>query len=407
MTSVWGWPVGHPHHRSATAGPLTFVGGAGDFDAAGTLRHDEGDIEGQIEGAVANIAEALASESCALADVVRLKAFHSSDLDDWEIVANIAARFPDEPMPVVSVVPEPLQPFAGQAIQIQAIAQRRWRQGGDVRVVERPVPPAKRALFAGRAVTGGLRAGEFIAVANRTAEDEVGAVASPGDAVGQSHAVMAIHEATLAALGAGMQDGVKMEGYYFGTTMDDWAPLARARASHFAEPGPVATVVPCQRLNPEGALTKIEVMAMREEWNGFDKYIPRADSWPRRVWDWSIPLPYRQGLKLRDTIWVGGQVPSEPFSNTRRRMMPGDLAGQTRLTMSYIEDILRGFGRRPGDLKLMVCYFACPEGEAGTRAFLDVLAACIGGPLPPTTLVAKPAMHEPENRVEIWGIAQG
>ena len=407
MTSVWGWPVGHPHHRSATAGPLTFVGGAGDFDAAGTLRHDEGDIEGQIEGAVANIAEALASESCALADVVRLKAFHSSDLDDWEIVANIAARFPGEPMPVVSVVPEPLQPFAGQAIQIQAIAQRRWRQGGDVRVVERPVPSAKRALFAGRAVTGGLRAGEFIAVANRTAEDEAGAVASPGDAVGQSHAVMAIHEATLAALGAGMQDSVKMEGYYFGTTMDDWAPLARARASHFAEPGPVATVVPCQRLNPEGALTKIEVMAMREEWNGFDKYIPRADSWPRRVWDWSIPLPYRQGLKLRDTIWVGGQVPSEPFSNTRRRMMPGDLAGQTRLTMSYIEDILRGFGRRPGDLKLMVCYFACPEGEAGTRAFLDVLAACIGGPLPPTTLVAKPAMHEPENRVEIWGVAQG
>ena len=407
MPSVWGWPVGHPHHRSATAGPLTFVGGAGDFDAAGTLRHDAGDIEGQIEGTVANIAEALASESCTLADVVRLKAFHSSDLDDWEIVANIAARFPGEPMPVVSVVPEPLQPFAGQAIQIQAIAQRRWRRGGDIRVVERPVPPAKRALFAGRAVTGGLRAGEFIAVANRTAEDEAGAVASPGDGVGQSHAVMAIHEATLAALGAGMQDSVKMEGYYFGTTMDDWAPLARARASHFAEPGPVATVVPCQRLNPEGALTKIEVMAMREEWNGFDKYIPRADSWPRRVWDWSIPLPYRQGLKLRDTIWVGGQVPSEPFSNTRRRMMPGDLAGQTRLTMSYIEDILRGFGRRPGDLKLMVCYFACPEGEAGTHAFLDVLAPCIGGPLPPTTLVAKPAMHEPENRVEIWGIAQG
>lgn len=407
MTTVWGWPVGHPHHRSATAGPLTFVGGAGDFDTAGALRHDAGDVEGQIEGTVANVAEALASESCALADVVRLKAFHRSDLDDWEIVAKIAARFPDEPMPAISVVPEPLQPFAGQAIQMQAIAQRCWRQGGDIRVAERPVPPARRALFAGRAVTGGLRAGEFIAVANRTAEDEAGAIVSPGDAVGQSHAVMAIHEATLAALGAGMQDSVKMEGYYFGTTMDDWAPLARARASHFAEPGPVATVVPCQRLNPEGALTKIEVMAMREKWNGFDKYIPRADSWPRRVWDWSIPLPYRQGLKLRDVVWVGGQVPSEPFSNTRRRMMPGDLAGQTRLTMSYVEDILRGFGRRPGDLKLMVCYFACPEGEAGTRAFLDALAPCIGGPLPPTTLVAKPAMHEPENRVEIWGVAQG
>ena len=402
---AWRWPVGHPHHLAATAGPLSFVGGAGDFDASGALRQD--DVAGQIEGAVANIAEALAAESCTLADAVRIKAFHSSELDDWDVVAKIAAHIPMDPMPAISVVPEPLQPFAGQAVQLQAIAQRRWRQGTDIRVAERPLPPAKQALFAGRAVTGGLRAGEFIAVANRSAEDETGAVAHPGDAIAQSHAVMAGHEATLAALGAGLQDSVKMEGYYFGTTMEDWAPLARARASHFAEPGPVATVVPCQRLNPQGALTKIEVMAMREEWNGFDKYIPRADSWPRRVWDWSIPLPYRQGLKLRGTVWVGGQVPSEPFSNTRKRMMPGDLAGQTRLTMSYIEDILRGFDRRVSDLKLMVCYFTCPQGEATTRAFLDMLASCIGAPLPPTTLVAKPAMHEPENQVEIWGIAQG
>jgi enamine deaminase RidA (YjgF/YER057c/UK114 family) len=405
MSNVWRWPIDGVHHVSGTAGGLTFVGGAGDFDDRGAIRNP-GDLDRQIAGAVANIADALVAESCGLGDVVRLKVFFSSQIDDWEVIAKLAAHFPDDPMPAISTVPEPLQPFDGQVIQIQAIACRHWRQGADIRVATRPVPPAWQGQFAGRAVTAGLRVGEFIAVANRTAADDEHRIAKPGDGPAQSHEVMAMHEATLAELGASPQDSVKMEGYYFGTTREQWAPLAKARASHFAEPGPPATVVPCQRLYPEGAVTKVEVMAMRESWNGFDKYIPRGDSWPKRVWDWPIPLPYRQGIKLRDTIWLGGQVPSEPFSNTGKRMLPGDLVGQTRMTMSYIEDILRGFDRTPADLKLMVCYFTCPDGEATTRLFLDTVAGCVGGGLPPTTLVAKPMMHSPENTVEIWGVAQ-
>jgi hypothetical protein len=87
-------------------------------------------------------------------------------------------------------------------------------------------------------------------------------------------------------------------------------------------------------------------------------------------------------------------------------MLPGDLVAQTRMTKSYIEDILRGFGRGSADLKLMVCYFTCPDGEATTRLFLDTVAGCIGGSQPPTTLVAKPMMHASDNTVEIWGVAQ-
>jgi len=405
MGAIWRWPVDMVHHVSATAGGLTFVGGAGDFDASGRIRHP-GDLDRQIAGAVQNISDALRAESCQLADVVKLKVFYSDDIDDWDVIAKVAAHFGDDPMAVISTVPEPLQPFMGQVVQIQAIACRRWRQGDDIRSVERPVPSAWRQKFGKRAVTAGLRAGEFIAVANRTAAEEDHHIAAAGDGPAQSHAIMTIHEETLAKLGASLQDSVKMEGYYFGTSREQWAPLAKARASHFAEPGPPATVVPCQRLYPEGAVTKIEVMAMRECWNGFDKYIPRGDSWPKRVWDWPIPLPYRQGIKLRDTIWLGGQVPSEPFSNTGARMLPGDLVAQTRMTMSYIEDILRGFSRTPADLKLMVCYFTCPDGEATTRLFLETVSGCINGSLPPTTLVAKPMMHSPENTVEIWGVAQ-
>lgn len=399
MTAIWQWPGGRVHHLAASAGPLTFVGGAGDFDDKGAIRNP-GDLDTQLVGAVANIAHALEAESCTLADVVRLHVYYAEETDDWQVVSRLAALVPGDPLPVISTVPEPFQPFDGQVVQIQAVARRGWRGGADTRVVTRPAPGLPDGI------TAGLRAGEFIAIAHRTAGDTSGDVAAPGDGVAQSHAIMAAHEETLAALGAGMQDAVKMEGHFFGTTRDDWAPLALARASHFAEPGPPATVVPCQRLYPEGAVTKIGLMAMREKRNSYDKYIPRADSWPDRVWDWPLNLPYRQAIRLRDMIWLGGQVPSEPFSNTGNRMLPGNLAGQTRLTMSYIEDLLRGFDRTTADLKLMVCYFTSDGSEQASRDMIDLLSDCIGGILPPTTLVPKPMMHTVDNTVEIWGVAQ-
>ena len=400
MSAIWRWPSGRVHHVSASAGPLTFVGGAGDFDNTGAIRNP-GDLEAQLEGVIANIAHALEAESCTLADVVRLHVYYSHDTDDWQVVAKLAALVPGDPLPVIATIPEPFQPFPGQLVQIQAVARRGWRSGADTRVVTRT------AAGVPGGITAGLRAGEFIAIAHRTAGDTADDVEAPGDGVAQSHAIMEAHEETLAALGAGMQDAVKMEGHFFGTTRDDWAPLALARASHFAEPGPPATVVPCQRLNPDGAVTKIGLMAMREKRNSYDKYIPRGDSWPDRVWDWPLNLPYRQAIRLRDMIWLGGQVPSEPFSNTGNRMLPGDLAGQTRMTMSYIEDLLRGFGRTTADLKLMVCYFTSDGSEQASHDMIDLLSDCIGGILPPTTLVPKPMMHTVDNTVEIWGVAQG
>ena len=99
-------------------------------------------------------------------------------------------------------------------------------------------------------------------------------------------------------------------------------------------------------------------------------------------------------------------MPSEPFTNKGRRVMAGQLHPQTRFTMTYIEDLLNAFGRRPTDLRLMVCYYTAANGETDTRAFVDTLRDSIGA-LPPMTLVAKPMMHTPENTVEIWGVARG
>ena len=171
---------------------------------------------------------------------------------------------------------------------------KNWRTLDDIRAVTAPVPPNAAGVFKIPVLTHGLRAGEFIAAGGQTAVDEQGNVTS-NDGIEQTHQVMSRLESVLNDLGASFQDSIKKEGHYFGTTMEQWAAMAAIRASYFREPGPVATVVPCHQLWPAGLLTQVEVLAMRTVWNGFDKYVPREDRWPDRVWDWPIPVPTDRG----------------------------------------------------------------------------------------------------------------
>ena len=407
MTKQWKLPIDRPHNLVASAGNLTFLGGAGDFNHCGDIRNR--DLVDQIQGSLENIAQLLPAENCSMDDVVKIKAYYTPDdnLSEWGVVAQIANAFKQQPLPVISTLPVPMQPSDKQRIQLQVMAQRSWRSLNDIQVHEIPVPESHQHLFKHKSLSSALRAGEFITVANRTAGDLDDHIESGLDPVSESHAIMSSMNNALQTVGASLQDSIKMEGYYFGTNRDHWKPLAMARASHFAEPGPVATVVPCHKLFPAGATTKIEVIAMRERRATFDKYIPREDFWPPRVWDWMLNLPYRQAIRLRDMIWLGGQVPSEPFTNTGKRVHPYNLELQTTFTMSYIDDLLRGWNRSASDLKLAVCYFTSTGEPSQTEFMTNLLTDTTGGVLPPLTLVPQPHMQTPESMVEIWGVAQG
>lgn len=404
-SQLWQLPLGHAHRITGVAGSLTFVGGVGDLDLAGRIRYP-GDVQGQLTGTVENIATVLTTEGCQLADTVRLKVYYRNDgaVDPWRLMADLLKQFPGDPAPAVTMQPVVMQPWEGQEIQIQVIAQRGWRADRDVRVAVRPVPDQYRHLFPSGVCTAGLRAGELVVVPGRTAGDVPG---SSLNGIEQTKVVMDDLGAVLSELGASFSDAVKKEGYYNGTDLDQWAEMAAVRARHFPEPGPVATVVPWHAGVPGDARTQIEVLAMREQWNGFDKYIPRADSWPRRVWDWPIPVPYRQGIRLRDTIWLGGQVPWASGANTGAPVLAGQLLPQTQFVMRYIDDILHGFGATTADLSLLVCYFTSDGSPKSTRRFVETVADCVAGPLPPITVVPQPYLHNPETMVEIWGVARG
>jgi enamine deaminase RidA (YjgF/YER057c/UK114 family) len=251
-------------------------------------------------------------------------------------------------------------------------------------------------------VTNRLRASEFIAVAGVTAVDNQARPLARDNGVEQTRIVMSRLEAILKELGASFQDCIKKEGYYFGTTQAQWTEMAKVRASFFREPGPVATVVPCHALWPAGTLTKVEALAMRQSWNGFDKYIPREDRWPRRVWDWPVPLPYRQGIRLRDTIWLGGQVPWATDSNAGRVVLPGQVLPQTQFTMNYIDDLLSAFSRTTSDLRLTGRLLHV-KGNGGGNALLhqDHSRMYTGAVAANDDCAATPHAHERHDRGDL------
>jgi len=404
---IWSLPVEGTHEVAASAASISFVGGAGDFDDRGRVRNPE-DLGCQLRGAVENIEAALKQENCSLKDVIRIKAFVelSAQTGEAAVVDMLSATLPVAPAAVISVVPVAMQPFADQKVQLQAIAKRGWRDK-PYRVEEGELKIAGVDTKDGLVVTTALRAGEFIATANRTAAHCMENYDGSLDGAGQSHAIMNSLNASLKAVGATLQDTVKLEGYYRGTTREQWTPLAKARSSYFAEPGPPATAIPCHLGEHDQTMTRVGVLAMRERRNSYDKYIPRQDAWPERVWDWPAELPYRQAQKLRDMIWLGGQVPAQPFSNTGKRVHPGQLLPQARFTMSYISDLLRAFGRSPSDLKLLVCYYRRLPDQDETDALVALLSDYCGGVLPPISLIPVDHMQDEDSTIEIWGVAQG
>ncbi|MFP6743640.1 MAG: Rid family hydrolase, partial [Alphaproteobacteria bacterium] len=126
-----------------------------------------------------------------------------------------------------------------------------------------------------------------------------------------------------------------------------------------------------------------------------------------RVWDWPIPVPYRQGARLRNMIWTGGQVPMEEGNNQGNAVHVGDPLEQTRFTMDYVNDIVAAYGKSTRDYALLVCYFTSDGSQAATEAFVGAVADTIDGELPPMTLVPQPKMHSDDFTVEIWGVAKG
>ncbi len=75
---------------------------------------------------------------------------------------------------------------------------------------------------------------------------------------------------------------------------------------------------------------------------------------PKDHWDWSMPVPFSQGLRARDLIFVGGQISAD---NRGRTIAPGDIAAQTRNTFENLRRVLEEAGADMEDVVKLNTYY--------------------------------------------------
>jgi enamine deaminase RidA (YjgF/YER057c/UK114 family) len=199
-----------------------------------------------------------------------------------------------------------------------------------------------------------------------------------------------------------MSDIVKLNTYYTPNAKGPglkkfWEEMTKVRLEYVADPGPAATAVPVEGFAFEDLMIEVEAVAALG---------PKTRLMPKNHWDWSIPVPFSQGWKVGDLVFVGGQVSADAHGQPVDR---GDLRLQTRNVLEFVRAVLREAGADMKDLvKLNTYYQAEGDGPAVTRtweAMTAVRMAHLADPGPAGTAVRVPALGYDGLLIEIEGIA--
>src|SRR5262249_30553518 len=201
------------------AGEMAFVGGQVDKSPAGEPLHAF-DLASQTAVVMRHIDTVLREFGAGLANVVKLVAFYATDgrVDETTFLADIGRHGlaheggPDGVGPVITLVPLPCLALLGMMVEIEAIAML----GKDGERIPRTTanPPALAPLPP--PFSHGVRCGEHIwtsAQGGRTAD---GSPQYPQDRVAQTAVAMEGIALVLAALGADLDDAVKLGTWYRG-----------------------------------------------------------------------------------------------------------------------------------------------------------------------------------------------
>ena len=86
---------------------------------------------------------------------------------------------------------------------------------------------------------------------------------------------------------------------------------------------------------------------------------------PKDHWDWSMPVPFSQGWRTGNIVFVGGQISADQKGRT---IGVGDIETQTREVFQNIRKVLREAGADMKDVvKINTFYVFDGEGEELTK----------------------------------------
>lgn len=215
--------------------------------------------------------------------------------------------------------------------------------------MEKKYVAARGQLGAFGARTQAVRAGNIVFVGGLLSLDDAGRVVG-ADIGTQTRNVFDTLARVLAEVGATMADVVKHNVYFHNDRADAdtgkfMEELNQVRVEYFAKPGPTTTEIEVG-LDRDDALILIDAWAVI----GADKQLLAPDG----HWAWSSPLPFSQGWKVGDLIFVGGQRSLDP---TGKLLGVGDIEVQTAESFGNLEIMLREGGGDRTNLMRQNTYF--------------------------------------------------
>ncbi len=394
----WNWPIPVSHKHGVRSGQMIWVGGQVDLTPAGGVCNP-GDLDAQIPNAMAAFGRVLNELGAELTDLVKLLCFYVNDgqVDEQAFLGQVASTLPMGTKCAVTALPVPYLAYPGMAVEIEGYAMRTEDGAalGRTHVESRPgLSPLPEPFVQA------VRCAKMIFTSGQSPVDETGEIVLAGDIVGQTKRVMTQQGEILDALGAEFDDAVKLNRWYVGHgTEADFEPAALACGAFFNEPGPCGTGMPIPRHARVGQEIKIELVAMRGE-DGAQ--LPRRHVWPDSLWDWTIPLPYKHGLKCHDMIFLGGQVSLDQKGHA---ISPDDLAAQTRTAMTHIGTILGELGADYVDVCKVITFYEGACDEEPLHENLSIRSSFFPDPGPATTGIPFPKLAYPGMVIEIAVIA--
>ena len=378
-------------------GVMIWVGGQADLeDQIEAL--NPFDLPRQITGAMRRFDLVLHDLNVDLRDLVFLLCFYLEDGNSNEeaVLDLLAAALPSGVRTAITVVPVPSLRHQGQMVEVEGYAMR--QENGD-RMSRTYVRSSTSSTSASK-FCAGIRCGKMIFVSGQSPVDPHGGVHAPGDIIAQTNYEMEEIRNILAQFGAGFEDVVKNNRWYSGRAcVEDFEPAALACASFYNDPGPAATGIPVPRFSDPDVMIKLSCVAMLGE-DG--ETLPRQYVWPESLWDWTISLPYKHGVKCEDMIFLGGQV---SLNKKGEAIDVRNLPAQVRRSIGHIRILLRALGADEEDLyKLTTLYRRDDTADATSPVSPDQIAnSPLSGPV--NTQVPLPDLAYPGLEVEIEAFA--
>lgn len=348
------------------------------------------DLDTQTTVSLNHIRKLLGDIDCAVSDITNLRVSYvnKGDVDEDVYRRSILDQIPELDGATLEMVPFDRLVLPELLVEICTYAMR--GQNGEV-LAKTHADPID-AYHPGLPLSQGVKCRNMIFVGEQVARDPDGVVRHPGDIAAQCSVVLDQLEASLASLGADLQDVVRLNIFYaLETPAADWSACETLLKARFGAAAPALTAIPLPRLYPAGKAISLSAWAMR----GADGTRLEKSMTGRT----EAPL-WRHALACGDMVFTGGL---STLGSDVTVGAEGDHIAQTQATMDKIDELMRALGGRLQDVHKTNSYYVLSTVDE-FNSNLQIRSDCFEKPGPGSVGLPLDALSQDGQRIEVEAI---